>query len=100
MEYVSPKNNRWILPDRFYYRRLEVPRLEVNISLVVLDASPCQSEYTSSDPAGWDPCGSVIPACPGCTFHQNVIKQNCTKQLEWLESIMPTIPDDESLSCT
>jgi len=91
MEYKSPKNNRWVMPDRYYYKRLEFPG-EVNISLVVLDASPCQSMYVSSDPSGWDPCGSVIPGCPGCTFHENVIKQSCTAQLAWLQKIVPTIP--------
>ncbi|CUE99784.1 acid phosphatase, putative [Bodo saltans] len=94
IEYTSPNHNRWNLPDRYYYKRLEFPG-EVNISLLVLDASPCQSEYTSSDPAGWDPCGSVIPACPGCTFHQNVIKQNCSVQLAWMNEILATIPEDD-----
>ena len=94
MEYVSPNNNRWVLPARYYYKRLEFPG-EVNISLVVLDASPCQQDYISNDPSGWDPCGSVIPGCPGCTFHQNVIKQSCAAQLEWLNSILPTVPADD-----
>ena len=94
MEYESPYNNRWQIPDRYYYKRLTFPG-QVNISLVTLDASPCQADYISSNPAGWDPCGSVIPSCPGCTFHQNVIKQNCSKQLEWLNALMPTIPQDD-----
>lgn len=94
MEYVSPKMNRWVLPDRYYYRRLEFPG-EVNISLLVLDATPCQADYVSSNPKGWDPCGSVIPGCPGCTFHENVIKQSCSAQLTWLNQILPTIPQDD-----
>jgi tartrate-resistant acid phosphatase type 5 len=94
IEYVSPNHNRWVLPSRYYYKRLEFPG-EVNISLLVLDASPCQSEYTSSDPAGWDPCGSVIPACPGCTFHQNIMKQNCSVQLAWMHEILATVPEDD-----
>lgn len=93
LDYVSPNNNRWKMPGRYYYERLVFP--EVNISLVVLDASPCQSEYTSSDPSGWDPCGSVIPGCPGCTFHENVIKQSCSAQLAWLQNIVTTIPGDD-----
>jgi len=94
LEYVSPNNNRWQIPGRYYYKRLVFPG-QVNISLVVMDASPCQSDYISSDPSGWDPCGSVIPSCPGCTFHQNVIKQNCSAQLTWLNALMPTIPADD-----
>ncbi|ATZ81088.1 protein phosphatase [Bodo saltans virus] len=68
---------------------------ETNISLVVLDSSPCQSPYTSNDPSGWDPCGSVIPGCPGCTFHQNVIKQSCQEQYMWFEQIVNHIPSDD-----
>lgn len=94
MEYVSPNNNRWYLPARYYYKRLTFPG-EVNISLLVLDASPCQSEYTSSNPKGWDPCGSVIPGCPGCTFHANVIAQSCSAQLAWMNQMLPTVPADD-----
>jgi tartrate-resistant acid phosphatase type 5 len=91
--YTYFNSSRWMIPNRYYYTRYESN--EVNISLVVLDSSPCQSPYTSSNPRGWDPCGSVIPGCPGCTFHQNVIKQNCTKQYEWFENITKTIPEND-----
>ena len=94
MEYRSPNNDRWILPNRTYYRRLSFPG-EVDISLVVLDASPCQSAYISSNPAGWDPCGSVIPSCPGCTFHENVIKQSCAAQSNWLATTLASLPADD-----
>lgn len=91
LEYVSPKNNRWVMPGRYYYKRLVFPG-EVNISLVVLDSSPCQAAYRSSNPDGWDPCGTHTHACPGCTFRDNVIQQNCSAQLVWLNSILPKIP--------
>ena len=94
LEYVSPKNNRWVMPDRYYYKRLSFPG-EVNISLVVMDASPCQSDYVNDNPKYWDPCGSVIPGCPGCTFHANIIKQQCSTQLTWLNQLLPTIPADD-----
>jgi hypothetical protein len=94
LEYVSPNNNRWVLPDRYYYKRLAFPG-EVNISLLVLDASPCQSDYVNDNPKYWDPCGSVIPGCPGCTFHQNVVAQSCSAQLAWMKGILPTIPADD-----
>ena len=94
IKYKSPNNNRWILPNRYYYERLVFPG-EVNISLVVLDASPCQSAYTGNDPSQWDPCGSVIPGCPGCTFHQNVVAQSCATQYAWFQGIIPTIPKDD-----
>jgi hypothetical protein len=93
IEYQSPNNNRWVMPDRYYYQRLTFP--ETNISLVVLDASPCQHPYVANDPSGWDPCGSVIPGCPGCTFHQNVVAQSCQKQATWLQNLVPTLPADD-----
>ena len=94
MNYVSttPSGmNRWVMPDRYYYKRLTFPG-QVNISLVVVDASPCQSDYVNNDPANWDPCGSVIPGCPGCTFHQNVAAQSCAQQKVWLQSVVQQIP--------
>jgi hypothetical protein len=93
INYKSPNNNRWLIYDRYYYKRLIYNN--VNISLVVLDSSPCQSPYTSSNPKGWDPCGSVIPGCPDCKFHQNVIKQSCKKQYEWFENVIKTIPSND-----
>jgi hypothetical protein len=68
---------------------------EVNISLVVLDATPCQKDFVDDDPKNWDPCGSVIPACPGCTFHENVIRQSCSSQLNWLNDILPRVPSND-----
>jgi len=94
IEYVSPKADRWQMPNRYYYKRLEFPG-EVNISLIVLDASPCQQMYIGNDSSKWDPCGSVIPGCPGCTFHQNVAAQSCAAQLAWLKATLPTIPDGD-----
>lgn len=94
IRYQSPNNNRWVLPGRYYYQRLTFPG-EVNISLVVLDSSPCQSAYTGNDPAQWDPCGSVIPGCPGCTFHENVVAQSCSTQYAWLQGIIADIPADD-----
>jgi hypothetical protein len=94
IQYRSPNANRWILPARYYYRRITFPG-KVNISLVVLDSTPCMSDYRSSNPRGWDPCGSVIPGCPGCTFHQNVIAQSCTAQHQWFQNIVTQIPSGD-----
>jgi tartrate-resistant acid phosphatase type 5 len=93
INYKSKNYDRWMIPDRYYYTRLEEDN--VNISIVVLDSSPCQSPYTSSNPREWDPCGSVIPGCPGCTFHENVIQQSCEKQYLWFKNITKYIPKDD-----
>ena len=49
------------MPDprsyRYYYRRVSIGN--TNISFVFIDTSPCISEYRSSDPYGWDPCGTM-----------------------------------------
>ena len=47
----------WILPARYYSRRLQLAGAHF-LSLIVIDSSPCVSEYRSSDPAGWDPCST------------------------------------------
>jgi tartrate-resistant acid phosphatase type 5 len=91
--FASGTSKRWIMPNRYYYMRIKSN--ETNISLVVLDSTPCQSPYTSPNPSGWDPCGSVIPGCPGCTFHQNVIKQSCKTQYTWFQNIVQNLPQDD-----
>jgi hypothetical protein len=47
----------WILPSRYYSKRLQLEGPHF-MSLIVLDSSPCVSEYRSSDPKGWDPCST------------------------------------------
>jgi tartrate-resistant acid phosphatase type 5 len=96
VEYVSPKNNRWVMPARYYYRRLVFPG-EVNISLIVLDSSPCNKLYRGDDPKHWDPCGLHFDEkkCPGCSFHDNILKQDCSAQLAWLQSVLPSVPQED-----
>jgi hypothetical protein len=90
-QYKSPYNNRWVLPARYYTKRLLLGGSQ-HASLVFLDTSPCISAYRSSDPSGWDPCGSVIPGPPDCQFHQNIIAQNCATQQKWLLATLAAIP--------
>lgn len=96
IEYESPNKNRWVLPNRYYYKRVSVGGGAANVSLIVLDSSPCQSMYRSTDPSGWDPCGSSLPNdCPGCTFHANVVAQSCATQLAWLKTTLASIPEGD-----
>lgn len=104
----------WILPDRYYYKRIPLPLLTTDsssrsyISLVVLDTSPCVQDFRNTDVSEWDPCGTEYPTCSieatdddfegTCMFHENILSQNCTLQYEWFEDTMKTItsttPDD------
>ena len=53
-----------------------------HITMIFLDTSPCINEYRSTDPSGWDPCGSQYPTCSlgggtdkfegECRFHPQV----------------------------
>ena len=92
LQYKSPTNNRWIMPARYYTKRIEIGTSGQYISFVFLDASPCQAAYRSSDKSGWDPCGGDYPGPADCKFNANVLAQDCGKQLAWLQTAVKTIP--------
>jgi tartrate-resistant acid phosphatase type 5 len=89
--------NNWVLDDRYYHRKLYFDNVIVNI--IVLDTNPCVNDYRGNDRSKWDPCNYEFPTCgpePGvCKFHDNIIVQNCTAQLEWFINILDNITDDE-----
>ena len=87
----------WIMDDRYYSRRVHIGN--TNISFVFIDTSPCISEYRSSDPYGWDPCGTMYPTCSikdpsdhhdqfegPCEFNANILKQDCGVQYAWFKT--------------
>lgn len=87
----------WILDDRYYFRKLNVNNTIINI--IALDTNPCINDYRGNDRRLWDPCNFEFPTCgpePGvCKFHDNIIDQNCSTQLEWFENILNNINDTE-----
>ena len=87
----------WILDDRYYHRKLLFNNVTVNI--IALDTNPCINDYRGNDRSKWDPCNYEFPTCgpePGvCKFHDNIITQNCSIQLEWFKNILNNISDDE-----
>jgi len=96
----------WIMDDRYYYRRVSIGN--TNISFVFIDTSPCISEYRSSDPYGWDPCGTMYPTCSiknpsdhhdqfegPCEFNANILKQDCGVQFAWFKTTLAAIPKDD-----
>ena len=92
LQYKSPNNDRWVMPSRYYTKRVQIGTSGKYISFIFLDASPCQAIYRSSDSSGWDPCGGSYPGPADCKFNANVLAQDCGKQLTWLKSVVPNIP--------
>lgn len=87
----------WIMDDRYYHRRIHIGSDWLNI--VVLDTSPCVNDYISDDRSKWDPCSFEFPTCgpiPGvCKFHDNIVAQNCSEQLDWFKTTLEKISSDE-----
>ena len=53
-------NKNWILPDRYYSTRILVDSDTLTyISLIVLDTSPCISDYRGTNPSYYDPCSTT-----------------------------------------
>lgn len=97
-------NANWILPSRYYVQRRQLSG-DNWMTLLVLDTSPCVSDYRSDDQAGWDPCSTQYPTCSlddtnddfegPCMFHQNILSQSCDTQYNWLQNTLNAInPDD------
>ena len=86
LQYKSPVNDRWVMPSRYYTKRVEIGTTGQYISFIFLDASPCQATYRSEDKSGWDPCGGDYPGPSNCSFHKNVLAQDCGVQLTWLKT--------------
>lgn len=60
------------------------------------------SVYRSSDPSGWDPCGTEFPTCSPidegtCNFHKNIMSQDCSTQFAWFKKALTAVPADDWL---
>ena len=88
-------NDRWVMPARYYSKRVEIGSTGHFISFIFLDASPCQADYRGSDSSKWDPCGGDYPGPSDCKFHENVLAQDCGEQLAWLKTAVTKIPDGD-----
>jgi hypothetical protein len=92
----------WIMDDRYYHRRIELPRdsgTGIIVNIIVLDTNPCVRDYRGTNRRLWDPCGTQYPDCSPiaepCRFHENIISQDCDTQLSWAKGIFANIPDGE-----
>ncbi|KAJ1437636.1 Metallo-dependent phosphatase-like protein [Ochromonadaceae sp. CCMP2298] len=99
-------NPNWILPNRYYTQRIEMAD-GIFMTILVLDTSPCISDYRNSNPTYWDPCSTQYPTCSQkgtdddfegeCMFHENIVGQDCGVQYNWLKATMYGIPADDWL---
>jgi tartrate-resistant acid phosphatase type 5 len=96
----------WYLPSRYYTKRIHLAGTHF-MSVIMMDTSPCVSDYRSSNEEYWDPCGTEYPTCSlgatdddfegECMFHSNIIEQNCTQQYEWLQGALAEVPTNDWL---
>ena len=70
------------------------------MSFVFIDTNPCVQAYRSSDPSGWDPCGTEFPTCSPidegpCNFNKNILTQDCGTQFTWLKKTLAAVPTED-----
>lgn len=75
------------MPARYYTLRFEVG-LRANgkmkhATFVFLDTSPCVSDYRGDDPDLYHPPPSKAPE-----FHNNIMKESCGDQYNWLKGVL------------
>lgn len=101
-------NPQWKLPNRYYTERFQLDDGDNFMTLLVLDTSPCVSDYRNDNPNYWDPCSTQYPTCSQtdsdnddfegvCKFHENILSQNCGVQYSWLQATLTGIPREDWL---
>jgi len=90
---------------RYFTKRVQMAGNNY-VSMIFLDTSPCVQEYRADSKSGWDPCGEY-PTCSlsggsdefegKCTFHENILSQDCGAQLAWLKKSLAAVPADDWL---
>jgi hypothetical protein len=108
---------QWIMDNRYYHSRIILDsdnnyknnynnnynnynnNTSVVLNIIVLDTNPCINDYRGEDRSKWDPCSLQYPTCAPaqgeCFFHENIVAQDCTSQLEWFNNTLSNIPPDE-----
>lgn len=96
---------QWIMDDRYYHRRVILSNTDSNtdlniaLNIIVLDTNPCINDYRGDDRSKWDPCSIQYPTCSPvageCMFHENIIVQDCKSQLDWFNTTVENIADNE-----
>lgn len=100
---LTARSKRWVLPARYYSKRLALGGGAAHVSLLFLDTSPCVSQYRAPDPSKWDPCSTEYPGCgpiddtAECRFHENILTQDCDAQFDWFAASLAAVPADDWL---
>lgn len=99
LQYKSPNNDRWQIPDRNFTKRVHLGGSNY-ATLVFTDTNPCIASYRGSDPSGWDPCFGSYGECEDtadkrCHFNEHILAQDCTSQYKWLKSTLDAIDKDD-----
>lgn len=99
LQYKSPNNDRWVMPDRNFTKRIQLGGKNY-ATLVFMDTNPCIASYRGDKPSGWDPCSGTYGECKvqpadKCYFHDHIIAQDCQGQYAWLKSTLDAIDKDD-----
>ncbi len=110
-------HSNWVMDARYYSRRVPLPytnnshhptkQVRTYVTMILLDTSPCISEYRSENKNGWDPCGDEYTTCAldggkgifegECKFHEQIISQDCNAQFTWFENELKKVPSNDWL---
>lgn len=104
----SQINSQWVMPARYFTKRMLVDQASSTYaSFIFLDTTPCIREYRDTNPDNWDPCGTKMPTCSfaattddfegQCNLHGEVMKQDCSAQLTWLQQKLAAVPANDWL---
>jgi len=99
---LATRSKRWVMPARYYRRRVSLGGGVAHASMLFLDTSPCVSAYRESNPSKWDPCSTEYPTCAPvseaeCKFHANILTQDCDAQFDWFQAELAAVPEDDWL---
>jgi len=99
LQYKSPNNDRWQIPDRNFTKRVLLGGSNY-ATLVFIDSNPCIASYRASDPNGWDPCSGTYGECKDtpdkeCHFNEHILAQDCTSQYNWLKTTLDAIDKND-----
>jgi hypothetical protein len=99
-------SNTWNMPSRYYTKRIQMSSQNY-VTLIVLDTSPCVTDYRSTNQTNWDPCYPKYPTCSPtstdddfegpCMFNQNIIEQDCNAQYNWFKNTLLGVPQNDWL---
>lgn len=101
-------NPVWVMPDRYYTQRIQLADDGNNfLTILVIDTSPCVSDYRNDNPEYWDPCNNEYPTCSHlatdddfegpCNFHEHILEQSCDVQYNWLQTTLWGVPENDWL---